>query len=413
MELEKAQSNLEQSPESITIVSLGEKAQESMLLVRRLLSEASSSYPQLSQLHFLPIPLPLHKLEIWNYWLAAELIAQWRNLPVENGSVGAMINELGFIQSETTLPILAALDKTVAGTLSSELATRIDAIRSEQSQWQLFSPNLQKWIARKAAQLSDWYSKSDVPSAQDASDSCLAQLQFNVLALRSKQRLQLQKFFVLLQQAGSRSAIKSLQTLEMILTRLSEDYETKRQQCLQREDSAWRAYHNLSMQLKQRRLLLSRLPTEGKAVVEAMAKAYNFKLEAEIYFQVCQLVNELRQQVQLQVICVTGVDKFLHSLQNWFIEHCLSEPIFAPILKKYLMERIDILKLQQEIEDLVGCTLNQWCTLNVTEHQVLCQQILARLKPLCLEIYAECYYYLVNLDVTEIPSCLLEPTNTN
>ncbi len=59
METERLQSDWEQAAKAVVIVSLGEKSEDTIALVRRLISEASSSYPQLSKLNFLPIPLPI------------------------------------------------------------------------------------------------------------------------------------------------------------------------------------------------------------------------------------------------------------------------------------------------------------------------------------------------------------------
>lgn len=126
MESERLRSSWEQAAKAIVIVSLGERSGDTIALVRHLISEASSHYPQLSDLNFLPVPLPVPQLENWTYWLAAQIVAQWRDMSVESISTDTFASELGLISTETTNPLTSALDKTATGTsLSAELASRL------------------------------------------------------------------------------------------------------------------------------------------------------------------------------------------------------------------------------------------------------------------------------------------------
>jgi len=200
-----------------------------------------------------------------------------------------------------------------------------------------------------------------------------------------------------LRHSGSRSVLKLLKKLGETLTSICANYEAKRQNCLRREGAAWRAYYSLSAQLENRSLIPRRRKVEREALLQAISKASSFKLEAEIYTLASQVVGSLRQQTHVHAVSVAQVDALLGSLQSFFIKRCPTEPIFAPILKQYLAERVDISKLRRKIEVLVGCSLNQWGSLKSAQQTVLREQILAQIRPLCLEIYAECYHWLIDL----------------
>lgn len=290
MATERLQSDWEQAAKAVVIVSLGEKSEDTIALVRRLISEASSSYPQLSKLNFLPIPLPIPQLETWTYWLAAEAVGRWRDISVESISVEAIASEIGLVNTETTYPLISALDKTALGTsLSAELAARLQLLYKQQNQRQLPISSLHKWLEQEVAGLSDWFTpppqKIDTSSifSSNAGAGCLSQLNTNAVALRSKSRLQLQEFFVPLRHSGSRSVLKLLKNLGETLTSICANYEAKRQNCLRREGAAWRAYYSLSAQLENRSLIPRRRKVEREALLQAISKASSFKLEAEIY----------------------------------------------------------------------------------------------------------------------------------
>lgn len=403
MESERLQSGWEQAAKAIVIVSLGEKSGDTIALVRHLISEASNHYPQLSELNLLPVPLPVPQLETWTYWLAAQTVSQWRDMSVESISTEAFASELGLINNETTNPLISALDKTATGTsLSAELASRLQ-LCEQQSQRHLSNSSLHQWLEQEVVGLSDWFTPPlqtiDTSSifSNEGGAGCLSQLQANAVALRSKSRLQLQEFFVSLRHAGPRAGLKLLKNLGETFTSICVNYEARKQNCLRREGAAWRAYYSLSAQLENRSLIPRRRKVERAALLQAINKASNFKLEAEIYTMAGQVVGGLRQQTHVQAIALAQADTMLGSLQSFFSNRCPTEPIFAPILKQYLAEQVDISKLRRRIEVIVGCSLNQWGSLKSAQQTVLREQILAQIRPLCSEIYAKCYRSLIDL----------------
>lgn len=402
MESERLESDWKQAAKAVALVSLGERSEETIALVCHLISEASVNYPQLSELNVLPLPLPIPQLETWTYWLAAQAVGRWRDIAVESISPEAIVSELGIVNNGTTNYLISALDKTATGTsLSVELAARLLSICEQQNYRHLSNSSLHKWLEQEVTSLSDWFTppphKKDAFLSSEPGYGCISQLQNNAVALRSKSRLQLQEFFVPLRHSGPRAVLKLLKSLGEILTNICAEYEEKRQNCLRREGAAWRAYYSLSAQLENRSLMPQRRKVERESLLQAINKASNFKLEAEIYTVAGQVVGSLRQQTHIQAVAIAQADALLGNLQSFFIKRCTTEPIFAPILDRYLAERVDISKLRRKIEVLVGCSLNQWGSLKSAQQVVLREQILAQIRPLCLEIYAECYRSLINL----------------
>jgi len=51
MESERLQSDWKQAAKAVVIVSLGERSEETIALVHRLIAEAKTNYPQLSELN--------------------------------------------------------------------------------------------------------------------------------------------------------------------------------------------------------------------------------------------------------------------------------------------------------------------------------------------------------------------------
>lgn len=410
MESGKQQFEKEQSSEAIAFISLGSNGEDNFSLVHSLVSEASANYPQLSQLRFVQVPLPVSKLEGWSYWLAAQVVMQWRELPAEDDLVTSTVEELGLESAEGGASLLAALDKTATDTsLTLQLATRVKSLKEWQPQQKLAS-SMEQWLEQEAAELAEWFNpQPPIPciSSQPLMEAsaCLVQLHSNFIALRSKALCQLQGYFVRLQQGGPLVFLRWLGALSEALDGIRANYEAQRQNLLRLESSAWRAYYSLSAPLKERKWrLFDRDQRDWEAVLRAITTAYEFKLEAEIYTQAAQLVGELVQQTRLFAAEVAQVDTVLASLQSWLTQRCSVEPLFVPFLRDSLAKRVNTTQLRSEIETWMGCNLNNWGALDSTQTVALCEQILARTWPLTLEVYADCYRSILNLDPPNLPT---------
>lgn len=389
----------EQSKEAIALISLGGKGEGNFSLVQSLVSEASVRYPQLNQLRFVHVPLPVSRLESWSYYLAAQVTAQWRELPMQDLSVQIIVDRLG-LGLVGTRELSAALDK-IGTSLTLQLAKRVELLGQQQ---QKFASYQKQWLQLEATKLAQWFTGLPAtPSGSSRSSveakGCLAQLQSNVLALRAKLLRQLRDCFAQTQQIGPRSLLSWLASLIKTFDSIRADYEVQRQDNLRRESSAWRAYYHLNSLLEQRRWgLFGQERSDWEAALSALACAYKFKLQAEIYTQSAQLVGELAQQTRLYADSVEQLDAKLASLQNYFTSRGLVEPLFLPFLQHFLSKQFNSTHLRSELESWMGFPFNQWSILESTQTTDLGEQILARMRPLCLEVYAECCRCVLNLE---------------
>ncbi|MBV9385831.1 MAG: hypothetical protein JOZ78_05315 [Chroococcidiopsidaceae cyanobacterium CP_BM_ER_R8_30] len=337
------------------------------------------------------------RLQTWACWLAAETIVQWREMPVEDLSVAAIVTELGLISVESMAPLLFALQKTATDTsLSEELSLRVQALHERLQRKKLQPRSCQReWWEKEVAGLAQWFTQltptSSLPSHFPAATSgCLAQLHSNILVLRIQSQTKLRESLAGLWQAGSQSVLKKLRSLSEVLHIVQANYEAQRQDCLRRESSAWQAYYTLSMKLAERNWLLSSRNTDWEAALRALAIAYKFKLEAEVYTLASQLVSDLLQQTQAYTVQIAQTDAMLASLQGWFTERCVTKPIFIPLLRDYLTERVNPVQLRRQLEGWAGHSLNQWGISESVQIEALREQLLSRLRPLSLKIYTEC-----------------------
>lgn len=387
-----------QQGDAILLVNLSRQDEESATLLHHLLSKVRDSHNQLSSWQFLPVRLPSPDMEIWSYWLAAELVAKWRDRSTEQVAVGTILTQLGLIKIENTYPVVTALDRMPQGTpISLKLVADVTAIGKNLDR-QPPDANLKTWIEHKAADLSGEFSQRQSQRANDFR----VQLQFNTEVVRSQHKRQLQEFFNSLQQSGSGSALRLLQTLSAILQRLAEECEAQKLELSQKAIAAQRAYNNLSTKIEPYGHDFGRRQTDWEAVLEALAKLCHFKFNAELHDRVGQLVSELLHQTSDRIIAISRIDASLASLQTWFSQQCPKEPIFAPLLKQYLEQRVDILWLLNEIETIVNCPLLEWHSLTSTQIESVRKAILLKLHPACVEVYVESYQYLLNLDRSKI-----------
>jgi hypothetical protein len=381
------------------IVSSGQEDGGTAQLVHRVLQESSSTYPQLSNVRSVQIPLQRSRLQDWSCWLAAEVVNQWLNFSSKGIPVDEVIVKLGLAESENkTSPLLIHLNAGVSGvSLSSELLSRVSSIREQSNQLHCSPTEFQQWLEQKNTELSEWFSPiPKIPSSETSLHTGLERVRFNAEALNIKTQLHFKKALVSWRQAGLNSTLQFLQAFGERLTNIYAGYDKQRQIYKGKEDSAWRAFNNLCAQLQQRNFLSKRQVTLD-AVLRGLLKAYSFKLEAEIYSQACQIVGKLRQEIHLLAFEFVQANDFLKRLRNEFMKNSPSEPFFAPLLKQCLTQRLEPIKFRREIEGVLGCPLNHWGKLKRSQEAIIRQQILFRINPLCIEVYAQCYANIMSL----------------
>ncbi len=395
------------------IVSASEADADTAQLVHRVLYESSSTYPQLSNIRSVQVPLQRSRLQDWSCWLAGEVVNQWLHLSATGMSVDEVMLKLGISEFENkTSSLLIALSAGGAGaSLSSELLSQINLIRDQHSRLNYSYSELQQWLEQKNVELLDWLSPFPKTSSAEISLATgLDRVRFNAEALHIKTQLYFKEALVSWRQAGLSSTLQFLQTLGERLTQTYDGYDQQRQACKGKEESAWRAFNNLRAQLQQRSFLGKKRQVTFDAVLQGLLKAYSFKLEAEVYSQACQIVGKLRQEIYFLAVNFVQASDFLVRLRDEFIQNSPSEPLFAPLLKQSLIQHLEPIKFRREIESVLGYPLSDWGQLRRPQEAIIRQQILSQLTPICLEVYAECYASVVHL---QTPNSQLESTHKN
>lgn len=399
-ELEGSPLNWEPLTEAALLISPNGQMQENLVLLQRLIAEASSIYPQLLDLQLKLISLPTSRLETWADWLAAETVAQWRQQPVEGLSIATVVSELGLADADENKPLLVTvLGRSSDGTpISRQVVLRFLTLNEQQQLLRHKPAQLQTWLEREAAKLAEWFApplpESSVPSQTTLNIGfCHIQLLNNVRALRSHLLNKLRECLVGLWHAGPQAILQWLQQLIEEFQSIHNDYEAQCQESLQQESSAWRAFRTLSAPAAGNQWLLADVSSiDAEAALRALALAYNFKLEAAIYAQACQLIDELIEQTQTYASTATQADQVLANLQNSCAERCSLQPVLIPVLRDYVRDLINPSKLRRELEAWAGHSLNQWGAAESVQAEVLSEQLRLRIQPLTLEIYTECCY---------------------
>ena len=391
------------------IVSTGQTAVETARLAQRVLSSASSTYPQLANIRHLQVPLQPTKLQDWSAWLAVEVVDQWLDYSYMGVSVDLAMSKLGLATLENQSSVLlSTLNTGEPGvSLTAELSSRINAVRYRYSQEKGLRANWQQLLEQENIALSRWFS----PPPKSASDGSARvgweRVQFNAEALQIKNQLYLKKVILSWRQAGLQTTLRFLQDFGERLTYIYTRYDRQRQIFSRKEASAWRAFNNLSAKL-ERQGSQGSFQTEKRqvtfdVVLQALLKTYAFKLEAEIYGQACQLVGRLRQEIHLLAFEFVQSSAFLGNIKSEFMQRSAEEPFFAPLLMQSLKQNLDSLKFRRQLEAAVNCPTYLWSSLRRPQKLMIRQQILSHLSPLCLEVYTQCYASLMSLQLTDTP----------
>lgn len=397
MEPGKPQFIWQEASSAALILGSGKTAEQTIDRVCRLAAEASTRDARLESLQTIPVSLSMARLEIWAYCLAAELIRQWQFLAVAAPPIPTILAELGLTRVEGVVPLIDALGKANAETSpAAELKERIQTLYKQQEQDKLSSSKLRAWLEREAANLADWFTQmptadSLMSQSPEEMGGCLVKLQLYAPTLHTQMLQTLDVCWTQLRLSGSQVMLRHLNLLSQALQNTLDDYEGQQQECLLRERGAWRAYHNLMTQIETKKWGAS---DKGNlawvAVLRALNLIYASKLEAETYTLASQLVNDLIRQTRQYAAAVAQTDTLLTYLQNWFTQRCPSESVFPPVLRSFLIERIDPWDLRRQLEKWTGYSLPQWGTVESIQPEVLREQILIRLSPICLAVYGEC-----------------------
>jgi hypothetical protein len=397
MEPEKQRLIWQEAASAALVISSGKTAEQTIDLVCRLVAEASTHDPQLLSLQSIPVSLGTTRLEIWAHSLAAELMRQWQTLEGTTPDPTKTLADLGLVSTQGPVPLIDAMGKAGAQKFPiAELKERLQNLYKQQQQQQFASSKLRVWLEREAAQLANWFHQ--MPTADslmfqspEEMSGCLVKLQLYAPTLHTQTLQTLNACFTQLQLSGSQVILAHLNVLSQALQRVVADYEVQRQERLRRESGAWRAYRNLMTQIETRQWGDSgKGDLAWEAVLRALNLIYVSKLEAEAYTLASQIVSDLMMQTHQYAVAIAQIDTLLTHLQNWFMQRCPPESKLSPILKSFLVERINPWELRRQLEQWTGYSLLQWGTVESMQLETLREQILDRLHPICLAVYGEC-----------------------
>jgi DNA-binding NarL/FixJ family response regulator len=346
--------------------------------------------------------LPTTRLQNWTYWIANEVVSQWRQQQFEAlPSVDTVVSDLGLTSSEGMAPLLNALGRTPADTsVSLELTQHFRLLQQEQQQHKLLNVALYEWLEQKTADLSKWFGSTSAQPLADT-EGCIAELQTHAQDVQTQMLGKLQAHFAeLLSKAGSLALLRWLEDLEKKLQDIQADYETQQQECLHQENSAWRAYNTLGARLTDPNWQKPASPSTDQAPpLRALSLAYGFKLKAEIYALGSQQIRGLLPQVQERINRVQKTDALLASWQDCFTKRCSSmQSVFLPLLSLSLVEQVNPTDLRYELENQVGLPLNRWGETRSDQGETLRDQLLEQLQQLTMSLYLECCHTALSLN---------------
>lgn len=318
----------------------------------------------------------------WLYWLGAELVSQWRTLPIEEWSLATIFQELNPELTCANSLLLDALaqSKTEHGSIVAQLELEYKEIHQQQFKYFTNSGVVKSLIPLTA---------SLVDSLTKRTQKSLNQLEVNVDSLRTTIHKKLHLYFYLLRSAGTKTAFASVDCLSDSLQDLYKKYEWQWQEYLYKSNASRHSFENLSAQITQWWQVSKQ--QKADSLLNALKLTYKFQLEGQLCLAAYQLLKELDAQIQEHILILSEVDLWLAQLQSWFVQQYPLDPVPADFLKQYLSPRINASQFLEEIEQWTGISRYQWVSLDQNELSRLKSEILIRLEPKCFEFYSECF----------------------
>lgn len=364
------------------------KRDNELFLIDKLVFSTAANHSHLPQIDLENVLLASSKPESWSYWLAVQLIEQWRCLPISDSSVQTqtVIEKLGLCVKESEEVLINVLDKTPEdASLTLELASRINSIRLQQYQRKLSPKDKLLWLDHEANKLAQWFSQLSVPSQSSqayATRGFLAQMHANAVVVRERTQQQLQDCLIRVGNTGTKELLKWLGCLNQEFDHIYVNYDAQRQKNLELESSAWRAFYTL------RGTIGAGCPNE-QLVIRALEKAFDLKLKAELYAQAMHIVSELKRSVSRYSTTVSQIDVALVDLQCWLSQNTVTKPFVANLLLEQL-EQMDTEQLCNRLENRWVSDLGQSGILAPHQLSEISEEILEYIRPLCKKMYIDC-----------------------
>jgi len=335
---------------------------------------------------FSPLTISDETIKALIYWLAADLVSQWRTQPAERWDIATVFQELDpQLKPDSPDFILAnsLLLNSLARSQTSYASFLADLAQSYQNNFQdRFNDISNKGVIKRLIPATADLTKFLIESAQ----KCEQQLEANFELVATKAHQNIEILFCILKDAGTDVAIDYLVSLVQEIENLIKDYEVRSLEYDYLIQSSKQSFRNLSSQLSQ----WWQPDKKGKAdsALNALFLDYKLQIESQLYNVARQVLRVIKEKIEQYVNSLSTVDRWLSELQGYFSLQYPLEPV-NPSLLRDLSERIDPIMFKSQIESWAELPLYEWNTLDETRTMHLKAQILIRVQHVCWSYYTE------------------------
>ena len=320
------------------------------------------------------------------YWLAADLVSQWRTQPAEICDIATVFQELDpqlkLDSSDFTLANSLLLN-SLARSHTSYASFLTDIAQSYQNNFQeRFNDISNKGVIKRLIPATAALTKFLIESTQ----KCEQQLEANFELVATKAHQNIEILFCILKDSGTDVAIDYLVSMVQEIENLIKDYEVRSLEYDYLIQSSKQSFRNLSSQLSQ----WWQPDKKGKAdsALNALFLDYKLQLESQLYNVARQVLRVIKEKIEQYVNSLSTVDRWLSELQGYFSLQYPLEPV-NPSLLRDLSERIDPITFKSQIESWAELPLYEWSTLDETRTMHLKEQILIQVQHVCWSYYTE------------------------
>ena len=333
-----------------------------------------------------PLTISDETIKALIYWLAADLVSQWRTQPAERWDIATVFQsldpQLKLNSSDFTLANSLLLN-SLARSHTSYASFLADIAQSYQNNFQdRFNDISNKGVIKRLIPATAALTKFLIESTQ----KCEQQLEANFELVATKAHQNIEILFCILKDSGTDVAIDYLVSLVQEIENLIKDYEARSLEYEYLMQSSKQSFRNLSSQLSP----LWQHDKKGKAdsALNALFLDYKLQIESQLYNVARQVLRVIKEKIEQYVNSLSTVDRWLSELQGYFSLQYPLEPV-NPSLLRDLSERIDPITFKSQIESWAELPLYEWSTLDETRTMHLKEQILIRVQHVCWSYYTE------------------------
>lgn len=315
-------------------------------------------------------------VEAWVYWLAADVVSQWRSLPAEEYSLESIFEELNPELDGEKSNLFNALTKTKNNnSFLEELDKEVE--KNYQLPFHYFTNRgIVNCLLPSTERLTNYLTTF--------LSNCLEQLKDNFDDLQPQLHQKQQAYFYLLKTAGTKITLNYLENLSREYNLLLKRCQLKLQENSDKTNDCKKSFEILSAQVFQWWEFSKQKKAE--AVLNALLLSYKYQLLTRVYNVVCELLTQLESQLEQHILIVREVDYYLELLQTSYLKGYALDAVTDNFLKCYLSPKVNV----QEVEKWLDSKYN-FIKLNDNELLHLKQEILIHLKPYCFDFYTECF----------------------